>query len=268
MYKPTNALALGASCLALTYLLDGFPEAGKLLVLCFLTAEGLRRWCEGRRSGALLLSASVLFTWVTLASYPLAFSKSFDTGVIYVALTAGIILPWCFFGMLHKPGLHLIVLWCVLAVLVCMSARPGRRFAGEANHPRIVELAQQFDSIEETTAYVHQTIERRKGPATDTAVDTLKRGYGHCGAMNNLLHKLLTAQGYDAQIIHLSGNNIHTLVYVDGQFADAQENLVQTRPLRSLLTIGESELPKAWTGHDTLWIYRRGTGYLEINEAE
>ena len=264
MYKPAKRTLLGTGLLFLPMLLTGVPISGRLACVFLLAASGLFFWSRRQPMGALLLSAAVLSGWVALASFPLVISK-WDSGLLYALLSMALFLPWAFFGCLRgawSPGL---VLWLTVALLLMLNARPGRRFASGQENPALVRIASRFSSVEETTAYVHHTIKRRKGPPTDTALDTLRRGYGHCGAMNNLLHKLLLAQGYHARIIHLDGNNLHTLVEIDGDWiADAQENVVLFFHPLTLVGTKDASLPRSWKNHHRLWVYHEHNGYQRL----
>jgi hypothetical protein len=117
---------------------------------------------------------------------------------------------------------------------------------------------------------VHQRLERRAGPPTDTAGDTLRRGFAHCGGLNNVLHKVLRAQGVDSRIIHVergTGKVFHTLVEatVDGvsYLADAQVDAwIPLRAEDLLRSADRTDLPLAWRDYDRLYRYEVRRGYV------
>jgi hypothetical protein len=136
--------------------------------------------------------------------------------------------------------------------------------------------AAELNDAREATLWVHERIERQRGPFTDTAQDTLRRGYATCGGMANVLDKVLRAQGYRSRIVHVEGEaGIHTLVeYMsmsDGQWllADPQNRLMgkdwgRANGLTLVDPDAAESLPECWQGFKTLYIYKPFRGYVLV----
>ena len=231
-----------------------------------LLIGGAGLWRMFRKSpwGPFLIALSVASGWIALASFPLTFSK-WPLLLLYPPLLILMGLP-----LLFRPVPDVFRLACGLMAAAVLLTPPGRRFSGGGNHPHIQALADTADGPRGAVSLVHQLVERRPGPPTDTAVDTLHRRHGHCGGINNVLHKVLLAQGVDCHIIHverMDGADAHTLVEVKvngtNYLADAQEDVFLPAKAEDLLqSVAREDFPPAWQNYDFLYRYSPRRGYV------
>jgi hypothetical protein len=264
MTLSVKRLALLLSSCALPFGLPLLPMQARIASILALGALG--PWLFLRKSdwGAWLPALAVASGWIALASYPLAPSK-WPLPFLYAPLLAAMALPF----LLRRTAPLFRLAVAALAVAVLLTP-PGRRFAGGENDPGIRALAAAAAGPREAVALVHQRLERRAGPPTDTAADTLRRGYAHCGGINNVLHKVLLAQGVDSRIVHVERQNgkiFHTLVEatVEGVsfLADAQEDAwIPLRAEDLLRSADRTDLPLAWRGYESLYRYDVRRGYV------
>jgi transglutaminase-like putative cysteine protease len=215
--------------------------------------------------------------WVAIASYSAQVSIC-PTILIYTVcglVAAGplvLTLCWCRPVRQDAEAVRVRALLLVMVVVSMMCARPARRFAGGEGCPAIRDVSVTTREARAATAWVHHHIASEAAPFTDTALDTLNRGFAHCGGMANLLDKILKASGIESRIVHFeNGHRIHTLVeYREGTaswlLADPQNNILGVDYGNvsgwALLTRPPlAEPPASWNGYLKLYIYFPRDGY-------
>ena len=227
-------------------------------------------WLLRHPAGAGLCSAAVAAGWISLASYPAGVSL-LPRSLIVIVLCAALVLPWTIRAPKKTRG-RLAYLFPIVLGLWMLYTPPARRYTARSNHPELLNLAAKLTGPEDAIRFVHENIERVKGPPTDTALDTLRRGQAHCGGMSGLLHNLLENMGHRSQIIHLrSGKrgHIHTLIEVRVEgvsyIGDPQENFWVRMDAEDFAR-GEipEDAPTLWQGNWTVYRYTPGPGYVEV----
>jgi hypothetical protein len=286
--QATASTAFGILCLGLAcpWLLTVPPLGARLGTAGVMILGGAALWLlratgkdrSAAPTGEWVFSVTAAALWIAVASYSAQISR---LGVvpIYAMVWTGVLLPFPTSLLLfrkHPPptGRRLYLAGLGLLLLSTLLARPARRFAGGASHPAIRETASRLQSPTDAVAWVHTNVTRRAAPFTDRAVDTWRRKQAHCGGMANLLHKILVAKGVDARVVHVEGDDIHTLVEfrqppeMRWTLADPQENLVGREPDLSAYDLvggkATGSIPRAWQGFSRLYVYEEGRGYVKI----
>jgi len=279
--------ALGG--LAGPWLLTWLPWVARAGCVMILAAAGCWTWCRAvkrtRRKpllllvGADLVAVSVAAGWIAVASYSAQLSKV-STWLLYSAVATGIMGPALLSLVLirgREGKTHLEGLLLILPLLLTASvflARPGRRFRVE-DRAAARPVAESLSGARDAMQWVAANIRYERGPFTDTARDTLDRGYAHCGGQANVLHKILSADGVRGRIVHLEGESrIHTLVeYVDGGtgrwvLADPTHDLMGGDHgglnATGLLDADGAGLPRKWRGFSRLYVYDPMNGYVRV----
>lgn len=267
-----HALPWLAGVVAGVLLLERAPLWVRVAGIGLVLLVGAAGWCLRRFWGHVWLPAGITAAWVALGSFPATVSL-FPMTPIYLLLVLGIGVGGLF---RLPPGKRGAARFYVLVLSVwVVSTPPARRYAVSAKHPALRAVVQELDSPSAAVRWVHEEIRREKGPPTDSAVDTLRRGYAHCGGMSNLLHKLLVEMGYPAEIVHAvggDGRTIHTLVELPlggvPHLADAQENVLLPVAAAELAGAGDRlDWPPPWRNLRTVYRYVPARGYVEIARA-
>ena len=276
--------------------ITGLPLAAR--VACVLTAGllGLFFWIWGLWRGWRSISPAkapryvsvaektlvgvAATLWIAIASYSAQVSIC-PTILIYTICGLGVAGPLVLTLCCCRPArqdagaMRVRALLWVMVVVSMMCARPGRRFSGGEDRPAICDVARTTGDARAAAAWVHGHISREAAPFTDTAIDTLNRGFAHCGGMANLLDKILKASGIESRIVHIeNGHRIHTLVeYREGTaawiLADPQDNILGADHgnMSGWALVTQSSLaepPASWNGYLKLYIYSPRDGYCIV----
>jgi len=252
--------------LLLPALVEMLPFSLRIAVVLAAGAAGAYGWVVRSSWGASLITSSIAAGWISLASYPAALSL-WPQIPVFSVLIAGVWLPHVWRRPVAPPVVRIIPMILGLWILFTPTAR---RYDVDALHPELIELAEDLTSPADLTRFVHEQIERRPAPPTDTALDTWRRKRGHCGAMSNLLHKLLLYRDWQASILHLKGDRggLHTLVWIqtetESMLADPQHNEVRSLDPGDLIQTSPppDDWPKNWKGQTRAWIHKPGRGYI------
>lgn len=254
--------------LLLPAVVEILPFGLRIVVVLLLGGAGAVGWLLRTSWGSSLLTATVAAGWIGLASYPAELSL-WPRPLIVGCLLMGIWIPQI---LRPAPAPRVARLIPILLGLWTLLTPAAKRYDVDALHPELLELAAGLNSPEELTQFVHEQISRKKAPPTDTAHDTWERKAGHCGAMSNLLHKLLIHRNWKASIFHLKNaeDDLHTLIWIQTEngsiLADPQENLVKYLEPQEL--VGQQNPPEDWPGtwllHTRAWIHQPGRGYTPL----
>ena len=232
--------------------------------------------------GSDLLAVSVAAGWIAVASYSAQISKV-STWLLYAVVVTGIMAPVLVSLRLIRArecGRNRESLLLILPLLLTASvflARPARRFRAE-DREAAGAIAESLGGVREAERWVHENIIYRAAPFTDTARDTIARGWAQCGGQANVLHKILVASGIRSRIVHLEGDSrIHTLVeYMDGTtgrwvLADPKHDIVGPDHgdvnAMGLIETNGTGLPPKWAGFSRAYIYDPMHGYVRVDAA-